>query len=221
MTDMSPAHLRLLSGRVQSSIESLIQMHASLIQMHSELVRLASAPQSVQSKLTALFNLPISAGGPSRIEPYQAIAPDVHFGFDNTATVSLLVRPKRDFLISPESCINMLTRRYAGTSRWMTLEVMTSWAEVSPAGRFQINFCAKPDRPMRCRADLRLPMNDGTSVDRELAWIGVSPGEPASAASGDIKLPDLSSAAADQAPRVLLFFDRAQSFEIEIDYISV
>ena len=107
-------------------------MIKSLIALQSDLLAVTAPPKSAQQRLSSLFNLAPTGDTAQQVEAYRPVHPGVHFGFDPTASVTLVVRPKRRHAMSPEICLNSLEIAFAGTSRWLTLEVACSWVK-SPA----------------------------------------------------------------------------------------
>ena len=110
--------------------------------------------------------------------------------------------------MSPEICLNSLEIAFAGTSRWLTLEVACSWVEIAGAERYQLNVCGEPDHAIACRPLLRLPQRDGSSVECTLSPLILAPGRRSGTTSGELALPDLVTADTSQPLSVLLFFDR-------------
>jgi hypothetical protein len=212
--DLTPAYMRLLADRVASAIDSLLALQADVLT--------AIAPSaSVQQRLAGMFAIPITDGEGQRVGPYEPIAPGIALGFEQTASAMLKVHRKRFQTVSPETCLNTLEFRFSGASRWLTLEAEIPWSEFAGAERYQLNISAEPDHPINGRVVLRLPQREGGDIDHDIAGYFLAPGRQSSAASGELKLPDINSADTARKPLVLFFFDLRQELTILVHYINL
>jgi len=211
---MTPEYARLLAGRLGTLVDSLIGLQADLLTA-------VAPPASVQRHLTDLFCMPITDDAGADIQRYQQISPGVHFGFEDSSSARLIVRPKQNYTASPETCLNSLDIAFSGASRWFTLEAMCSWTELAAAERYQLSLTAEPDRAIRCQAVIRLPQRDGSFSDHGFASLELQPGRRAAVSAGELKLPDLGTADTSKAPMLLLFFGTEDALRLRLDYINI
>jgi len=210
---MDKNYMRALATRLSALIDGLVAHQTELM--------IAIGPaESVQRNLSMLFTMPVTGTTIRTVEPYQEISQGMHLGFDDTATVSLTIEPKQDHAVSPETCLNTLGIVFSGQSRWLTVEAVCSWAELSSAENYQLACYAEPDRAVVCRTVLRLPLKGGTESDLTLATCELQPGQRNTNRSGALDLPDSTTLDASRNPKLLFFFDCDRDLKIRLDYIN-
>ena len=88
------------------------------------------------------------------------------------------------------------------------------------AQRYQLGIYGVPNRPVPCRAVLRMPANDGGNRDIELGSFTLRPGERACNRSGPVALPEDLEVDRERYPLLMIFFDPQVDLELRLDYIS-
>jgi hypothetical protein len=194
---------------------------ARMVSLQSDLLSALGLAEGVQARLTGFFCQPTAGRLRQPVERYRPLSPGVHIGFDKSADVQLTVEPKLDHSLSPESCLNTITLSYTGTSRFLSLEVYCSWADFSGAQRYQLGVYGVADRPVSCRAVLRLPKKDGGFVDQQFSSFELRPNERTRNSSGPLLLPEELELDRERKPQVLFLFDPSNDLEIRLDYINL
>jgi hypothetical protein len=207
------ANLRDCASRIARVI-------GELASLQSELMRAANEAEGVQARLIGFFSQPITARVPQPVRPYTPLSTGVHLGFEEGANVQLSVEPKLDHSLSPEACLNTVTLRYGGGSRYLSLEAYCSWLDFAGAQRYQLGIYAEPDRVVSCQAVLRLPQKGG-EFDVPLSTFDLRPDDRACNPSGSLRLPDDREIDRERYPLLLLLFDTERDLQIRLDYINI
>jgi hypothetical protein len=130
------------------------------------------------------------------------------------------MRPKDDFSRSPDQCLNTLVLDYQGTSRWLTIEAVLDWAELSGAGQYQIGLYGRPDRLLNCRVVLRVPRGEDATEDFRCCDLVLSPEGRSAHGRGQLRQLDLNTLNQGGQPKLLFFFDTNADLHLELDYLT-
>ena len=188
--------------------------------LHARVLNAFDGAKSLDRTLSDFFAVQPTTGEESKLSPYQFVTPAIQIGFESGSEVSLEARPKEDFRLSPEKCLNTLIMQFNGTSKWLTLEISTSWEEIRTAQSFQLGLYARPSRPLKIQAALRLPWSEGAYRDHHFASADLEPGERAANRSGTLRLPPLENADFSRLPKLLLSLDTREHLHLQLDYLT-
>ena len=206
------------AGRLAARLDALI---GDFISLHTAIQESQARPAARETALATLFSEPMVAASEQAVKPYSEIVPGVQIGFETTARVLVTVQPKQDFSRSPDSCLNVLTISFSGTSRWLTLEVALDWEQLRDAGQYQFGLYAQPDRTVIGKAVLRFARKAGGVIDHRFAELRLSETGRSCHRRGPLRLPDLSEADKDRRPRLLFFFDSKSDLTLRVDYLTI
>jgi peptidoglycan/xylan/chitin deacetylase (PgdA/CDA1 family) len=204
--------------KLAAQLDSLV---GDFVALQSQLLTIGAAQNTLQAKLTQIFRQPVTGGVRQTIAPYHVLGPDVRVGFEQGAHVTLDVAPKRDFTASPDSCFNTLEFDFAGPSRWLSIEVLCEWPDLSAAQRYQIGIYASISNSTPGRAVLRLPRKDGTKTDEIMTAFELSRDQRCLNRSGELKLPDFVGVNMDQKPMLIIFLETREAVTIRLNYLNV
>ena len=160
---------------------------------------------TAEKAITALFSQPLLGAVDAPLKAYVDLVPGVQIGFEPSASAQLSVRPKQDFSRSPDYCLNTVTLRFSGTSRWFTFEVQADWAEFQNCSRFQMGLYCSTDRVAPGHIVLRLPRKGG-AIDHRLADFRLTPDGRCCHRSGALNIPSFSDADLQRRPKLIFFF---------------
>ncbi len=214
-TMMTPEYARTLASRVDAMVDALLALRADLLTA-------VAPPQSVQRRLDALFNMPITGEKPETVTPHQEICPSWRLSFEPPASVTIEVRPKQTYAASPNSCCSSIEIEFSGTSRWLALETPISWSEVAGCERFQLSFNGEPNRVLQIYVGLRSFLRDGGYHDHIFGSLQLSPQRCVAVAADALKLPDLAPVDVEHSPTLLIFLaDPKEGLRVRLDYINL
>ena len=197
------------------------ELVGQMVSLQSDLLNAADLAEGFQARLTGFFCQPIPSRLHQVMEPYRPLSPGVHFGFEEGAQVRVTVEPKMDHSLSPEACLNTIALKFTGTSRYLTLEVYGSWADLNHAQRYQLGVYAVPDRTVSCSAALRLPKMGGGFVDQQFSTFVLRPDERACNPSGALLLPEDFDMDSESRPLLLIYFDTNHDLDVRFNYINL
>ena len=202
------------SGRVDASQQAdSPDQHKSLVVQTTDRISLAQS-------LTGLFSEQLLVGVQQTAVPYLNVVPNVHLGFEASATVAFEMRPKDDFSRSPDQCLNTVVLDYQGPSRWLTIGAALSWAELSGAEHYQIGLYGRPNRLLHCRIVLRVQHGDGANQDFCLCNLELSPEGRSAHGRGQLKRLEPNTLDQSGQPKVLFCFDANTDLHLELDYLT-
>jgi glycosyltransferase involved in cell wall biosynthesis len=206
------------AGRLAARLDVLV---GDFISLHMSMLRSQARPAARETALSTLLSEPMIAASEQAVKPYSAIVPGVQIGFEPTGKVLITVQPKQEFSRSPDSCLNVLTISFSGTSRWLTLEVALDWEQLQDASQYQFGLYAQPDRTVIGKAVLRFARKAGGVIDHRFAELHLSETGRSCHRRGALRLPDLSEADKDRQPRLLFFFDSKSDVTLRVDYLTI
>ena len=194
-----------LAARLDALVGQFVSLHMDTLRK-----RIGTAEKAI----TALFSQPLLGAVDAPLKAYVDLVPGVQIGFEPGASAQLSVRPKQDFSRSPDYCLNTVTLRFSGTSRWFTVEVQADWAEFQNCSRFQIGLYCSTDRVAAGHIVLRLPRKGG-AIDHRLADFRLTPDGRCCHRSGALNIPSLADADLQRRPKLIFFFDSASDLTLE------
>jgi glycosyltransferase involved in cell wall biosynthesis len=211
---MSQTEAGRFAARLDALVGEFVSLHMTMLQSQGRTVPHETA-------LGVLFSEPMLAASEVAVKAYSDIVPGVQIGFEPTGSVLITLQPKQDFSRSPDSCLNMLSMSFSGTSRWLTLELALGWEQLRDSTRYQFGLYAQPDRPVTGKAVLRLPRKAGGTFDHRFAELRLSETGRSCHRSGALRLPDLSETDPERRPRLLFFFDSKANLTLRVDYLTL
>jgi len=206
-------HRQQLASRLDALVGDFVKLQVQLLNE-------AAAPMTAQKRLASLFALPVTGRVMRTIQPNQAIIEGVTITFEDTANLSLLVEPKLDHSLSPESHLNTLRFDFSGQTEWLSLNVTLDWREISLAERFQLSLYANSNRSLTCEAALRLPRVGNHAHTYPFSTFALSSQARNAVTSGRLSLPDFIELDTTQAPELAFTFDTREDFSLEINYLN-
>jgi hypothetical protein len=211
----TPAETRVpIEKDFAARLDALVGQFVSL---HMDTLRKRN--RTAEKAITALFSQPLLGAVDAPLKAYVDLVPGVQIGFEPGASAQLSVRPKQDFSRSPDYCLNTVTLRFSGTSRWFTFEVQADWAEFQNCSRFQIGLYCSTDRVAAGHIVLRLPRKGG-AIDHRLADFRLTPDGRCCHRSGALNIPSLSDADLQRRPKLIFFFDTTSDLTLDLDYLT-
>jgi hypothetical protein len=202
-----------LAARLDSLIGEFVSLHMDLLKVRSD----ASLSESIIRSLLS----ELSPSTEHRIDPHSDIIPGAQVGCEPTANVSLAVYPKQDFSRSPDGCLNTLSLRFSGPSRWFTVELEVGWEEFRFATQYQLGMYLQPDRDLDGRVALRLPLKAGGTVDHGFSTFRLRTVERSHHRSGPLDMSNLEETDPNRRPKLIFFFDSSADLALRIDYLTL
>jgi hypothetical protein len=213
-TPLDPRYALSLAARLDALV-------GEFVKLQSQLLSDMAGSASLQSKLVSLFTLPLTGKVTRPVKPHQEIVTDIEITFEQQAEVSILVEPKADHALSPETYLNTFGLNFSGQSEWLTLTVTFDWRDLAAATRFQVSLYARTDRPLLCEAALRLPRKSGAPLEIVFADLKFGKDDRNAVANGELALPDFIELDTSQRPRLVLFFDTGADLSLTLHYLNV
>jgi carbamoyltransferase len=200
-------------------LDTLIEECASL--RFEVLAAADNAPAPLVERFHRLFTDAANRTVNAPLAPYQDIYKGVRFGFQPTAQLFAAIEPKHDDAASPDSFLNTISLSFSGASAFFSLEAPVAWRDLSGVERFQLAIRAEPNRPVSCRAVLRIYNHSNGSLDLDLARFSFRQDTKNINRFGEIMLDGLIDIDPFQHPLLIIFFDTAGDLRLHIDYINV
>jgi peptidoglycan/xylan/chitin deacetylase (PgdA/CDA1 family) len=203
--------------QIASRLDALV---GQFVKLQVQLLSDARGPMSAQRRLASLFALPVTGRVSRRLEPQQEIVEGVMVSFEETATLNLLVEPKLDHSLSPESYLNTLRFELAGRTEWLSMAVALDWRELSLARRFQLSFYGNSNRSVTCEVAVRLPRVGNPSEEIFFSSFTLSSQARNAVSSGELALPDFIKFDTSRAAELVFYFDISDDLSLEINYLN-
>jgi peptidoglycan/xylan/chitin deacetylase (PgdA/CDA1 family) len=190
------------------------------VKMQVELLNDSRMPMTAQKRIARLFSVPVTGRVARSVRPNESISEGVHVSFEETANLNLLVEPKEDHSLSPESYLNTLRFELSGKSQWFTVYVALDWRELSLAKHFQLSLYAKLNRDVTFEAALRLPKLGNDAHEYMFSAMRLPAHSRQAAKSGEISLPDFINFDVHETPQLVFFFDTKDDLVLDINYLN-
>jgi len=209
-----PDYARVLAARIDALV-------GEFVRLQNQLLKELQGPASLQSKMAAMFALPITGRTSRAIHSGREIGAGVRLLYDSADEATFTVDPKQDHSVSPPDHLNTLKLSFNGSSGWAWFELELEWGELSAAERFQASLYCQPSRPVIFQVKLRLPRKDGHPQELSLANFELAPDDRNAIGSGTMALPDFVELDTSSRPKLLLLFEIGSDLTLSMHYFNV
>ena len=177
------------------------------VKLQVELLNDSRTPMTAQRRIARLFSMPVTGRVARSVRPGEHLIEGVRVSFEESANLNLLVEPKMDHSLSPESYLNTLRFELSGKSDWFTVSLAPDWRELSLLKHFQLSLYANSSRDVTFEAALRLPRRGNPPHECMFSVMRLPAHSHHAVKSGEISLPDFINFDVTQAPELVFFFD--------------
>ena len=190
------------------------------VKMQVELLNDTRTPMTAQKQIARLFSMPVTGRVTRSVRPGENLIDGVRVSFEETANLNLLVEPKADHSLSPESYLNTVRFELSGRSEWFTVSVSPDWRELSLAKHFQLSLYANSNRDLTFEAALRLPRRGNPAHECMFSVMRLPAHSHHAVKAGEIAIPDFINFDLSQKPELVFFFDSREDLSLDINYLN-
>jgi hypothetical protein len=188
--------------------------------LYERVRRLGSLPETLQSRVLALFRPPTGNNAERPLAPYAEIAPHAAFGFEEGLAGTLAWRPR----VSPAGFADEFGAALeielvaTGGSRWFTLELAAPWWEIRTARTLSVAAGARHDQDLYASIEIFVWDRGGTRHTIASRAFLLESAAPILQLDLPIAIPDEIVLDEEREPKVVLFLPR-EPHRLTLDHL--